>query len=284
MAKHLRFGFLILIALSVVLLRPSGLASQVTSESAHDLIKDVVYNELQDRGRQSFWEYRIEKRIAQQSLTEEQVETQYGSIYRVIAKNGVPLDQAQRQQEDSRLDDLLRNLSERDNLKNNYDKDEQRLERLMALLPDAFVCEYDGEDGGNIRLTFRPNPSFKATTFEARIFRGLAGQMWIDPQHKRLVALKGELIDRVEFGYGLLGHINKGGVFAIHRQRVSPTHWKTDLIDIHVLGRVLLFKTVNKEQREVRSSFRAVPESMTLEQARALLNERAVTTGQLEHD
>jgi hypothetical protein len=108
--------------------------------------------------------------------------------------------------------------------------------------------------------------------------------MWIDPQHKRLVALKGELIDRVEFGYGLLGHINKGGVFAIHRQRVSPTHWKTELIDIHVTGRVLLFKTVNKEQSEVRSSFRAVPESMTLEQARALLNERAVTTGQLQHD
>src|SRR5664280_1199406 len=153
MAKHLCLGFLILIALSVVLLRPCGLASQPPAEPPHDLVKDVVYNELQDRGRQSFWEYRIEKRIAQQSITEEQVETQYGSIYRVIAKNGVPLNQAQQQQEDSRLDDLLRNPSERENLKNNYDKDEQRLERLMALLPDAFVWEYDGEDGGNIRLT-----------------------------------------------------------------------------------------------------------------------------------
>jgi hypothetical protein len=82
------------------------------------------------------------------------------------------------------------------------------------------------------------------------------------------------MIERVEFGYGLLGYINKGGVFAIHRQRVNPTHWKTDLIDIHVAGRVLLFKTVNKEQHEVRSGFRAVPESTTLEQAQALLNKR----------
>ena len=154
-------------------LTTDGKASQPPAEPPHDLVKDVVYNELQDRGRQSFWEYRIEKRIAQQSITEEQVETQYGSIYRVIAKNGVPLNQAQQQQEDSRLDDLLRNPSERENLKNNYDKDEQRLERLMALLPDAFVCEYDGEDGGNVRLTFRPNPLFKATTFEARIFHGV---------------------------------------------------------------------------------------------------------------
>jgi hypothetical protein len=164
-----------------------------------------------------------------------------------------------------------------------YEKDEQRLERLMALLPDAFICDYDGEDGGNIRLTFRPNPLFNPPTFEARIFHGLAGQMWIDPQHMRLVALKGELIDRVEFGYVLLGHINKGGVFAIHRQRVSPTHWKTASIDVHVLGRVLLFKTLNKEQHEVRSGFRAVPERITLEQAHALLKETAVIMSQVEH-
>jgi hypothetical protein len=100
--------------------------------------------------------------------------------------------------------------------------------------------------------------------------------MWIDSQNKRLVALKGELIDRVRFGYGLLGHINKGGSFAIHRLQVSPSHWRTDLIDIHVSGRVILFKTVNKEQHEVRSEFRAVPGSLTLEQAEAMLKQSAV--------
>jgi hypothetical protein len=103
-----------------------------------------------------------------------------------------------------------------------------------VLLPDAFVCEYDVQDGSNIRLRFRPNPSFNPPTYEARIFHGLGGQMLIDPQYKRLVALNGQMIERVEFGYDLLGYINKGGAFAIHRQRVRPTHWKTDLIDIHV--------------------------------------------------
>jgi hypothetical protein len=259
MAKQIRVGALILIALSVVLSRPSELASEPASESAHDLVKDVVYNELQDRVHQSFWEYRIEKRIGQQSLTEEQVETREGPIYRVIAKNGVPLDQTEQQQEDARLKSLLRNPGEQKKTKEQHEQDEQRLERLLALLPDAFVCNYDGQDDDDIRLTFRPNPSFKPPTYEARIFHGLAGQMWINPQYKRLVALKGKLIERVEFGYGLFGHINEGGTFALHRQRVSPTQWKTDLIDIHLSGRVLLFKTVNKEQHEVRSGFRAVP-------------------------
>jgi transposase len=52
---------------------------------------------------QSFWEYHIERRIGQQSLAEQQVETRYGRVYRVIAKNGIPLDQPQQQQEDARL-------------------------------------------------------------------------------------------------------------------------------------------------------------------------------------
>jgi hypothetical protein len=251
--------------------------------TAHKLIEEVVYNELQDRAHQSFWEYRIEKRIGQQSSTEEQVETRYGPVFRVSAKNSVPLDQTEQQQEDARLKSLLSNPGQQKKTAEQHEQDEQRLERLLALLPDAFVCEYDGQDGGNIRLTFRPNSSFKPPTYEARIFHGLAGQMWIDPQSKRLVALKGKLIERVEFGYGLLGHIDEGGTFVIHRQEVSPTQWKTDLIDIHVSGRVLLFKTVNKEQHEVRSGFRAVPESLTLEQAQTLLKESAVVTSELEH-
>ena len=161
--------------------------AEPASESAHDLVKDVVYNELQDRAHQSFWEYRVERRIGQQSLAEEQVETRYGPVYRLLARDGVPLDQAEQQQEDARLKSLLHNPGQQKKTKEQHEQDEQRLERLLALLPDAFLCDYDGQDGDNLRLTFRPNPSFKPPTYEARIFHGLAGQMWIDPQSKRLV-------------------------------------------------------------------------------------------------
>lgn len=284
MARPLHLGFLILTALSMVLIKPYDLVPQPPSESAHDLVKDVAYNELQDRVQESFWEYRIDKLIDQQSLTEERVETRYGRISRVIAKGGIPLNQTEQQQEDERLDSLLRNPKELQKTKEQWEKDDQRLRQLYAILPNAFVCDYDGEDGGNIRLRFRPDPSFRAPTYEARIFHSLAGQIWIDPQHKRLVAVKSELIDRVMFGYGLLGYVNKGGTFAIHRQPVSPAHWRTDLIDLHVSGRLLLFKTVNKEQHEVRSRFKAVPGNLTLEQAEALLKQSAIMTGRSEHD
>jgi hypothetical protein len=247
------------------------------------LVKDVAYNELQDRVQESFWEYRIDRRVDQHTVTEERVETRYGRVTRLIAKDGVPLSKAEQRQEDERLQSLLHNPGELRKAKEQSEKDDQRLKRLYAILPTAFLCDYDGEDGGYIRLRFRPNPSFRAPTYEARIFHALAGQLWIDPQHKRLVALQSELIDRVTFAYGLLGYVNKGGTFAIHRRQVSPAHWRTDRIDLQASGRLLLFKNVSKEQHEARSGFNAVPGNMTIEQAEALLKQSAAMTG-LEPD
>jgi len=39
---------------------------------------------------------------------------------------------------------------------------------------------------------------------------------------------------------------------------------------------------VNKEQRELRSDFKAVPSDLTLEQAEAMLKQSAIMTGRLE--
>jgi hypothetical protein len=54
---------------------------------------------------------------------------------------------------------------------------------------------------------------------------------------------------------------------------VSATHWKTDLIETHVKGKVLLVKSLSKDQRETRSDFRPVPGDTTLAQAKEMLNQ-----------
>jgi hypothetical protein len=46
-----------------------------------------------------------------------------------------------------------------------------------------------------------------------------------------------------------LEHIDKGGTFEIGRVQVGPTQWKTAVLNIHLSGRMILFKTVNKQQR-----------------------------------
>ncbi len=54
------------------------------------------------------------------------------------------------------------------------------------------------------------------------------------------------MLERVDFGYGLLGHIEKGGTFEFRREQVSDTHWKASLIEVHIQGRVLLLRNVTK--------------------------------------
>ena len=247
-------------------------ALPLPAQSAHDLVKDMVYNELQDRERKSFWQYRIEKTTGQLTLTEQQVETPEGPIFRILARNGKPLDAAQQQHEAKRLQGLLQDPAEQAKVKQKHEEDEQRLERLMRFMPDAFLFDYDGNgDGDSVALNFRPNPAFNPPTYETRVFHALAGKVWIDLSQKRLQHLQGQIMERVDFGYGLLGHIEKGGTFEFKRQPVSATHWKTTYVDVHLTGRLVFFKTIDKDEREVRTQFEQSPSDLTLEQAERLL-------------
>jgi hypothetical protein len=54
-----------------------------------------------------------------------------------------------------------------------YRADEQRLQRLIAAMPDAFLYAYDGMTDGNLRLSFRPNPAYNPATYEARVYHAL---------------------------------------------------------------------------------------------------------------
>jgi hypothetical protein len=258
-----------------------AVAATYPAESPHDLLKEVIYNELQDRESDSFWQYKVERKTPREDLTEMQVETKYGPIYRIVATGGRPLSESERRDEDARLDGLLHSSSEQARVEHQYEQDEGRLQRMMRMMPDAFTCDYDGleQDGNVVRLKFRPNPSFDPPTFEARIFHSLAGTLWINLLQKRMFHLQGQILDRVDFGYGLLGRIEKGGTFEIQREPVSQTHWKTDLVNIHVTGKLILFKSITKDQRELRSGFKPVPTGITLQQAKGLLDQIVQVAG-----
>ncbi|MBZ5646976.1 MAG: hypothetical protein LAN37_07105 [Acidobacteriia bacterium] len=238
---------------------------------AGELIHAVVANELGDRVQQLKWMYVIEKRVGTQSLTEEQVETKSGPVYRVLAMDGIPLTPDQRQQDNARIGRLLRDTGQQSKLKQQYDDDEQKLETLMRVMPDAFLYDYDGVDGDLVRLKFRPDPNYKPPNYEARVVHSLAGIVLVDPRQKRLAKLSGQLINRVEFGWGLLGHIDDGGTIEIGRVQVGPSQWKTALINIQLSGRLVFFKTISKQEYETRSDFRTVSGALSLVEASQLL-------------
>ena len=242
-------------------------------QTAHDLVKDVVYNELEERRQISLWQYRVDKQVAGQTTESQQVETRFGPVNRVLARQGHPLDEAgRRKKETDRLDNLLRNPSEQARMKQDYDGEEQRVQRLISTMPDAFLYTYDGTTPeGNLRLLFQPNPAYNPHTYEARVFHGLAGEIWVQPQRKRLAKIIGHIDAEIDFGYGFLGKIEKGGSFQIGREQVAENRWKTSLIDVHISGKLAFFKAISKDQRELRSGFQPVSAELSMQEAIALL-------------
>lgn len=252
---------------------PSADANQ---QSAQDLVRDMVYNELHDREHDSHWEYRSECVSSSQNLIREQVETDQGPIFRLLAQDGLPLDETQREREDARLNQYIHDPAQIAHIRHAHEEDEARLASVMQMLPDAFLFDYEGPRSPELAsIAFRPNPAFAPTGYEARIIHALAGTITVNLRLRRMIEMHGTLIQRVDFGYGLLGHVEKGGTFTIHRRQVNAAHWKTDLVDVHIQGKVLMLKTVSKDQREARSDFRPVPGGTTLAEAKDMLNQAA---------
>ncbi len=259
-----------LLAISIIAPAPA----QSPLPLAAELVNAVVANELADRAERQKWMYAIEKQDGKQTLTEEQVETKDGPLYRVLAIDGRPLDPDQRQQDNARIDRLLQDPGEQLKVKRAQDEDEQKLETLIRLMPEAFLYDYDGFEGTLVRVKFHPNSNYNPSTYEARVVHSLAGTVLIDSHQQRLAKLSGQLINPVEFGWGLLGHIDNGGTVEIGRVEVGASQWKTALIDIQLSGRLVLFKTISKQEYETRSDFRAVPDDLSLSQANELTASR----------
>ena len=273
---HLRVSFVFF--LPCVLAVCAGPSFAQTPEPAQKLVADVIYNELHDRECDSFWEYRSERIAGGQNIVREQVETADGPIFRVIEDHGNPLDAVERRKEEQRLRDLVGRPGAMAHVRQEHEQDEERLKKVMAMLPSAFLFEYDGpSEGDSVRIAFRPNPAFVPSSYEARVVHALGGTVIVNRRLKRMVDMSGRVTNRVDFGYGILGRLYKGGWFRLQRTQVSATDWKTERLEIHMNGRALFLKTISRETSEVRGGFAPVPAGMTLEQGMKLLGPEQTT-------
>jgi hypothetical protein len=87
------------IALGLFVCITAAARDESSPQPASKLINEVVANELTDRMQQRKWIYVIDKREGKQTLTEEQVDTKDGPLYRVLTIDSTPLDPDQRQQD-----------------------------------------------------------------------------------------------------------------------------------------------------------------------------------------
>jgi hypothetical protein len=251
----------------------AGWAQSAAQEDPGKLVRETVYNELHDHDGHGYWRYWVERHGQNGTKIEEEVETVDGPVGRVLLQNGLPLDPQGEQLEQAKLRELRSSASEQANRRQAYREDEERIGRILALLPDAFVYQDVGIENGCRHLRYTPNAKYSAHSIEARVFHQLSGNLWIDLRMKRMKRLEGRLNDNVDFGLGMLGRVSKGSWYRMVRTQVTANEWKTERLDVHMYGRALMFKSIAHDTSEVRGGFEAVPAAMSFNQGLQVLEQ-----------
>ena len=245
------------------------------SVNPQELVRQAVANEINSSHDDVSLMFRVRRQSPKSVQTREYVETAQGTAGMVVATNDQPLNAAQRQQEFARLDQLLRNPAELQKKQKQQKEDSDRVTRMVKCLPDAFHYEYDGSEEVNglklVRLRFEPNPAFDPPSREQQVFTDMDGFLLIEPHQARIARIDGTLFKDVGFGWGILGHLDRGGRFVVVQAPVAHGYWTTVHMRLSFTGKALFFKSINIQTTEDSSDFHRVPGHMTFAQGVELL-------------
>lgn len=240
------------------------------------LVQETVRNEVKaEKNDPTHWRFRKVDIKPSGSKTWEIIETKNGEVKHLVAINGHPLDAQQQQAEQQRMQQFLANRAEQEHRKTTSSQDYSKEQQLMEMLPNALLYRYAATNGNFVTLDFRPNPSFQATTHEAEVFHHMVGKLVIDVKNMRVAQFAGHLASPVEFGWGLLGHLNKGGTFDVRQADVADKHWDMTLLDTQITGKALFFKTISVREKIIESDYHRVSDDLTLKQAVNMLKSSA---------
>lgn len=239
-----------------------------------DLVRDAIFNELKP-GNGEHKAFKLTSTKGNEVTVKQVIETQDGSIARILSINGKPLDAQQKAKEDARLQRLIDDPSALAAKQKSQKEDDRRTRMMLKSLPDAFIYQYAGTvetpEGTAENLTFKPNPNWDPPTRETMVYRGMEGTMQINLPGKRLVKIAAKLFRDVNFGWGILGHLDQGGQFIVEQSRVMDHDWETTHMVLNFNGKALFFKTIRIQQDERSSDFIPVP-PMSARQAIEELN------------
>ncbi len=207
-------------------------------------------------------------------MTTEVIETKEGELHRLISIDGKALSEEQQKSEHERIEKVANDPDEIAKRQKDQNSDSDQSEHMLAVLPNAMIASYGGRRGALIAVNLTPNPRYHPTSHETEVFHAMAGKVWVNGKENRLAEIDGHLIKRVEFGGGLLGHLERGGQFHVTQSEVQPGHWEITALHIHMRGKALFFKSIGVQEDETRSDFQRVPDDITLAQAAEKLEPR----------
>jgi hypothetical protein len=272
-------------ALLLLVQRPGPAGAQsLTPAEAQALVDRALGDELRTAQETAHpMRYRMRKSSPRLTTTKEIVETSQGFVARLVAVNDLPLGGADEQREQARLDALLANPGLQRHRKRGEDQDASIVLKILRMLPQAFLYQYAGEAqepaGAVQKFTFRPNPQFNPPDLETQALTSMTGELWIDASHRRVARLEGHLQQDTDYGWGILGKLDKGGWLVIEQADVGGRQWRIVHVQLRMNLRIL-FKTKSFDTVEQMSGYAPVPAGIDYRQAIQMLRSAAGNSGQ----
>jgi hypothetical protein len=268
----------------------SSPAQSLPSTPANELIRRVVANEIKATNLSTKCMFRQRKETPAGSQTKLMVETRDAMVGMAVAYNDRPLNPDERQGEYGRIQRFIDDPAELERKRQKEQEDSERVKSILKALPEAFLYEYDGTEAskpglgrtGNslVRLKFHPNPNYEPPTRVEQVLTGMQGVILVDAQDLHLARIDGTLFKEVAFGWGILGHLDRGGHFLVDQTDVGDNSWSISRMELAFTGKVLLFKSLNIKSTEVFSDFHPVPADLTFAQGAELLKKQVATVAQ----
>jgi|SRR5580698_358211 hypothetical protein len=263
--------------------QPIPLLAQTLSASPVELVRETVENEINTKNPTKFM-YREREENEHGVQTKMIVETKDVAAELLVAVNDKPLTMDERQREQTRLDEMINSPQELKKKERADKEDTENTNRIMRALPDAFLYQPDGVQTGTkelgsagdelVRLKFRPNPSYNAPTHTEQVLTGMVGYMLIDKNQHRIAKIDGTLEKQVGFGWGILGHLDKGGRFVVQQGTMGTACWQVTRMDLDLTGRILFFKKLVVKSTQTFSDFHEAPANLTFAQGVELLKKQ----------
>lgn len=247
--------------------------SQISEVPAEELVRDTVAQEVAAANRnESKHMFLSRKETAKGSQTKLYVETNDAMAGMLVAINDKPLNPEQSKAE---VDHLAWLTGSPEQLKKKHARekdDADRTLRIVKAMPDAFHYQYDGSEIGSAglgragaelsRLKFTPNPAYSPPSRVEQVLQGMEGYLLIDRAARRIARIDGTLFREVTFGWGIIGHLDKGGHFRVQQADVGDGSWEITAMSLRMTGKILLFKSLSMKSDETFSQFRKVPEDL----------------------
>jgi hypothetical protein len=239
------------------------------------LVQSALENELaaaQDTSHPM--RYRLRKSSPRLTTTKELIETQDGSVALLVAVDDKPLSPDDLDKEQGRLQTLLTDPGKQRHRKQVEAEDTARAFKVLRALPQAFLYTDAGPvTAGSVtveKFSFVPNPKFNPPDLETQILTALSGEFWIEPTHARVIRMEARLQQDVDFGWGILGRLSKGGWIIIDQAEVEDGVWRVVKFQMQMTGR-LFIRTRTFDTTEEQSHYTPVPTGLAYQQAISML-------------